>query len=189
MYTITREEAASLLKISTRSIDRYIRSGKLRSQKEWKIVYIHEDDVNNFLWGNALKQEVIIPQPSWETAPQNHTISQQVWFSKTDENFSLIFDKLRHEIKLKDDEIKTLSVQIGKMEEVVKNSISIIDFKKTQFLLEESKNSLHTDLESTKKELEQKQVLLIEEKKLNLILIITSIVLFLLVIIIWIVKI
>ena len=40
MYTYTRQDAADFLWISTRSIDRYIKSGKLRSKKEWKIVYL-----------------------------------------------------------------------------------------------------------------------------------------------------
>jgi hypothetical protein len=40
------------------------------------------------------------------------------------------------------------------MEEVVKNSISIIEYKKSQFLLEESKNSVLNDLKYTKQELE-----------------------------------
>ena len=71
------------------------------------------------------------------------------------------------------------------MEEIVKNSISMIEFKKTQFLLEESKNSLNSDLENTKKELENKDVLLKEEKKLNYILIGIAFVLFIALVIIW----
>ena len=59
MYKLTREEASNLLNISTRSIDRYIRSWKLRAKKDWKIVYIHQDDVDNFLWWNTSKQEIL----------------------------------------------------------------------------------------------------------------------------------
>jgi len=40
MYKYTRQEAAKKLKISTRSVDRYIKAGKLRSQKDGKIVYV-----------------------------------------------------------------------------------------------------------------------------------------------------
>jgi cytoskeletal protein RodZ len=75
------------------------------------------------------------------------------------------------------------------MEEIVKNSISMLEFKKTQFLLEESKNSLNSDLENTKKELENKKIQLKEEKKLNYILIITTIILFIVLVLIWTIKI
>jgi len=187
MYKITREEAANLLNISTRSIDRYIRWGKLRSQKEWKIVYIHEDDINNFLWVGAKKQEVIIEKDNSRKDFVQREISHSL--SKNNNDFWIVFDKLRYEIKLKDEEIKDMSMKIGKMEEIVKNSISMIEFKKTQFLLEESKNSLNSDLENTKKELESKKVLLQEEKTLNYILIMITIILFISVIIIWLVKI
>jgi excisionase family DNA binding protein len=40
MYKYTRQEAADMLGISTRSVDRYIKSGKLRSKKDGKIVYV-----------------------------------------------------------------------------------------------------------------------------------------------------
>ena len=42
LYTLTRQEASDTLNISTRSTDRYIKSGKLRSEKRGKIVYVHE---------------------------------------------------------------------------------------------------------------------------------------------------
>lgn len=185
MYKITREDAANLLNISTRSIDRYIRAWKLRSKKEWKIVYINEDDINNFLWWTNKKQEVII----WNVVKEVKTKEISTNITKDSGDLSVIFDKLREDIKYKDEEIKDLSMKIWKMEEVVKNSISMIEFKKTQFLLEESKNTLISDLDNTKKELEDKNKLLKEEKKLNYILILITIILFLVLVVVWLVKI
>lgn len=186
MYNITREEASNILNISTRSIDRYIRAGKLRSKKDGKIVYIHADDVNNFSGNTKTKQEVIV---GWIPFSSQENLSSSVSFLPQNQNIEKIFDKLREEIFQKDEQIKDMSMKIGKMEEIVKNSISMIEYKKTQFLLEESKNSLAVDLETTKKDLEIKQSLLKEEKKLNYILIITTILLFLVLVMIWLVKI
>lgn len=184
MYKITREKAANMLNVSTRTVDRYIRAWKLRSKKEWKIVYINEDDINNFLWIGRKKQEVIIWQANIKEEKSSVSLSKN-----DDGNFWIIFEKLRQEIKYKDEEIKNLSMKIWKMEELVKNSISMIEFKKTQFLLEESKNSLTLELENVKKELETKDINLKEEKKLNYILIVTSILLFIVLVIVWIIKI
>lgn len=64
MYKLTRQEAAEELNISTRSIDRYIKSWKLRAKKQWKIVYIHSQDIENMLWKWKTKQEVIIDNSS-----------------------------------------------------------------------------------------------------------------------------
>jgi type IV secretory pathway TrbL component len=75
------------------------------------------------------------------------------------------------------------------MEEVVKNSISMIEFKKSQFLLEESKNSVVIDLENTKKELETKNIEFKKERSLNYILLSSLVVLIILSLILWFVKI
>jgi hypothetical protein len=75
------------------------------------------------------------------------------------------------------------------MEEVVKNSISMIEFKKSQFLLEESKNSVVIDLENTKKELETKSVEFKKERDLNYILLSALIFLIIISLILWFIKI
>jgi uncharacterized membrane protein YgaE (UPF0421/DUF939 family) len=52
-----------------------------------------------------------------------------------------------------------LSIRLGSAEEIAKNSVSLIDYKKSQFLLEESKSNLNQaiiDLESDKEQLEKK---------------------------------
>ncbi len=186
MYNITREDASIKLNLSTRSIDRYIKSWKLRSKKDWKIVYIHQDDINNFLWLWEKKQVII---ENNQKPMEKHPTNEKSLSSNKSNDFWVIFDKLKFEIKIKDDEIKELNKQIWKMEEVVKNSISLIEFKKNQFLLEESKNSLSWDISNLKKEIESKEKVLKEEKKLNLILIITTIILFLWLVVVFLIKI
>ena len=59
-YMITRQDAADTLEISVRSIDRYIKSWKIRSEKKWKKVYVHTDDINNMqLWHNEVKHVIV----------------------------------------------------------------------------------------------------------------------------------
>ena len=48
MFTIDREDGARMLEVSTRTIDRYIRSGKIRAKKRGKKVFLHEEDVRAF---------------------------------------------------------------------------------------------------------------------------------------------
>lgn len=45
-YTVDRYEAAKLLNCSTRTIDRYVHSGKLRSKRVGKKIYIHDEDIH-----------------------------------------------------------------------------------------------------------------------------------------------
>jgi len=186
MYKTTREEASKILNISTRSVDRYIRSWKLRSKKDWKIVYINDDDIDNFLWLWKHKQEIIINNSLNENTSETNLVSSD---ENNHNNIMLIFNNLKNDIKQKDEEIKEMSVKIWRMEEIVKNSISMIEFKKSQFLLEESKNSLTIDLDNTKKDLEIKTLKLKEEIKTSYILLWIIIAIFILLIIVWFMKI
>lgn len=183
MYTITREQASELLGISTRSIDRYIKWGKLRSQKNGKIVYINKQDIDNLTGDGKNKHEIIIKDIKSSQETQTKPIVNNTHW------INMIFDSLKREIKKKDEEINELHNKIGKMEEVVKNSISLVEFKKTQFLLEESRVSLSQELETTKKDLEKSTQQLQSEKNANIILLSMAFFLLLLVIIVWLIKI
>jgi excisionase family DNA binding protein len=58
VYSITRESAAQLLGISTRTIDRYIRSGKLSYKKVANKVLLEKAEVYNLKKDfSALHQE------------------------------------------------------------------------------------------------------------------------------------
>ena len=46
IYNITRENAAKLLGISTRTIDRYIKSGKLSYKKVANKVLLEKEEIN-----------------------------------------------------------------------------------------------------------------------------------------------
>lgn len=173
MYKYTRQDVSDLLNISTRSVDRYIRSWKLRSKKDGKIIYIHSGDVDSIKnsWG---AQEVIIPWKVEETVKakehivHNIPITKEVgsaWNSNT--LLSNIYEDLKTQINKKDEIIQTLSVRLGKAEEIAKNSISLVEFKKSQFLLEESKGYLSNEVEGLKKDKNQLAKDLMYEKKTN----------------------
>ncbi|PIE85717.1 hypothetical protein CSA08_00380 [Candidatus Gracilibacteria bacterium] len=184
MYTLTRQEVADELGISTRSIDRYIKSGKLRSKKQGKIVYVNNKDVENLKSSGNNYQEVIVPKKK--------KMKEEIVIKKNEkDSFGLesVYIDLREQIKEKDELIQKLSLSLGKSEEIIKNSISLIDYKKSQFLLEESKGYLSKEIESLQ---EEKEVLLKElkyEKSSNVILIIFTVLLFIVAIIIWFVQI
>ncbi len=139
MYNLTRQDVADMLNISTRSVDRYIKSWKLRSKKEWKVVYVNGDDVKNINSSSTQNWEVIMPEA-------NQSVQKEVSIEKNTWWLTEIYKDLREEIRQKDKIIQELSVKVWQTEEILKNSVSMIDFKKSQFLLEESKWHLNTRL-------------------------------------------
>lgn len=176
-----------MLNISTRSVDRYIKSGKLRSKKEGKVVYIKWADVEKLLWKWSFQQEVIVPGEKVETKKQEEQViaSNEVstWVLDT------IYKDLRDEIQKKDGIIQELSVRLWRAEEIATNSVSLIEHKKSQFLLEESKGYLTKEVDELKNENEKLQTELKYEKNSNILLIIFVAVLIVISVTVWFIKI
>ena len=184
MYNLTRQDASILLNMSTRNLDRYIKSGKIRIQKKWKVIYLNSDDVDKIQnkWKN--NQEVIISKKSSFVSLEKESQAIEV----KNESTNFIYTDLKKLLIEKDKKIEDLTYALWKIEENLKNSITMIEFKKSQFLLEQSRESLEKDLEIEKnksKDLEEK---LLKENKINLVLISASIIIFILLVVIWFAK-
>ncbi len=215
-YKITRKKASKMLNLSTRSVDRYIKSGKLRIKKDWKTILIHKEDIEKLMssWDEN-KQEVIIPKKKEEKEEKKEKTKVEIkkWDSKKEHmkeiieepetevqsstttiiekknSLETIYNDLREEINRKDDVIQNLSIKLGRAEEIAKNSISLIEFKKSQFLLEESRWYLSKEVEQLntyKKTLKKK---LRYEKRTNYILLTFTIILFATMVVVWFSKI
>lgn len=192
MYTLTRNEAAEKINVSTRSIDRYIKSWKIRIKKEGKIIYLHKVDIENLggSW-DTRQQEVIMPQEKNSYTQKKHkenpetqerSLSQE---RNTHIALEKIYLDLRQEIKEKDKSIQDLSLRLGQAQEIAKNSVSIIEFKKSQYLLEESKWNI---IQEAQKLWEEKKILeekLKYEKTTNIVLIVFCIILILSLWLLW----
>lgn len=47
VFTLSREDASKMLGVSTRTVDRYIHSGKIRTKRDGKLIMLHKDDVTH----------------------------------------------------------------------------------------------------------------------------------------------
>ncbi len=196
MYTITRQEASDTLGMSTRSIDRYVKAGKLRSKKEGKIIYIHIQDVENLSGESQEKKpEIIMPREKTSSYTQktqtqeNTQVSSGREESQSRATLEKIYLDLRQEIKQKDQALQDISLRLGQAQEIAKNSVSLIEFKKSQFLLEESKGHISHELQNLREAAEELKKSLKYEKSTNYILIGFCIVLMLGLGVLWFLKI
>lgn len=181
MYKLTRQEVADKLNISTRSVDRYIKSWKLRAQKDWKVVYVNNEDIENILWNWEYQQEVIIDKKFTSTSKNSDDEEKENIVALKDEKYTdtiwSIYKDLKEEIQKKDQIIQTLAIRVWQAEEIAKNSVSLIDFKKSQYLLEESKEHLDKQLTELEKDKENLEKELKYEKTSNILLIIFVVIL------------
>lgn len=188
MYKYTRQEVADKLNISTRSVDRYIKAWKFRSKKMWKIVYINSDDIDWIIsdWEN--KHEIIYNKEI-EKNNINESSSSLKKEKQVSWTLSEIYKDLKNEIEKKDELIKTLAIRVWKAEEMAKNTVSLLDFKKSQYLLEESKQNLNNELSKLEKEKLKLLNDLKIEKKSNIVLILFVLLLLTVSSILWIMQI
>ncbi len=197
MYNLTRQQAAEKLNISTRSIDRYIKAWKIRAKKIWKIVYVNNEDINILSWENQATTQKVIINTNSQTIKNNtnqenqniREITNKKDYEKLTITFEKIYSSLRSDIQKKDETIQKLSIKLGRMEEILKNSVNIIDYKKSQFLLEESKNNLNKELVNLKEEKENLTKELKYEKNTNKLLVLFLIILLIIAWLIWFYKI
>jgi excisionase family DNA binding protein len=51
VFTLTREDASKMIGVSTRTIDRYIHAGKIRTKRDGKVIMLHKEDVTQVKGG------------------------------------------------------------------------------------------------------------------------------------------
>lgn len=150
IYTISRESAAKILNISTRTIDRYIRSGKLTYKKVANKVILAKDEIEELMKEFAmLRQEVnseIIGNQSeddQEISVKSLSVRSSVEASldaKIDKFFE-IFNEKDRQLEDKNKVIFMLQQRLGELETKIQHMVALPDFtqEKQKALMEKEK--------------------------------------------------
>lgn len=182
-YTIDRYEGAKVLNCSTRTVDRYISAGKIRSKRVGKKVFLHDEDIR-IIQNGGIQEDYIVLDSEGQVMTTSH---EESLFTRRPimVDYKELFDSAQKSIERKDTLIQELSYRAGQAESELKNSISMIEYKKATMLLESSK--MHNEIE--KKNLDTKigeMVLDLKQKNMtNIILIILVSILFVAAILLW----
>lgn len=70
-YDLDRIQVAELLSTSTRTIDRHIRSGRIRTRRVGKKVLLHREDVDRLRFSDVSVETVEYPQSIQDTVVPN----------------------------------------------------------------------------------------------------------------------
>ena len=145
-YTVTRNQAANLLWVSTRTIDRYVKSGKLSYKKVANKVILNEEELrilqNEF---SSLRQEVsteLIGDRNLSIKPANDMSSLDEKLDK----FYLIFQEKDKQIDEKNKIIFMLQQRIGELEAKIQTMIALPDYNKEKQQAIEEKKALEEKL-------------------------------------------
>lgn len=180
-FTLDRYAAAENLAISTRTLDRYVKAGKLRSKKVGKKVFVHDGDLE--ILKNELGREVddSARQEDVEFVSPKAEDGEIIFFDDTKKDtgfrrkpvlvdYQDLFEDAQKRIDEKDRVIRELSYRVGQAEAELKNSVSMIEFKKTSYLLEAAKTKGDEEKANAMKEVEAVTKRLESEKNITAIL-------------------
>ncbi len=167
MYNLTREQAAEILQISTRTLDRRVRKWILSHEKKANKVYLSEDEVNNYKQHKEVSDVILdtsIKTPNKNNIDIEH-ITEKIE-KHLDDNLWKFFEVLKekdNKLEEKNKIIFALQQRLGEVETKMKNMVALPLYQKEkeQIIIEKE------HLKSENKLLEEK---IKKEKIINIFL-------------------
>lgn len=155
-FTLDRIDAAKMLGVSTRTIDRYIQADRIHVKRIGKKIWLNRDDLDILRTEDPTRTKddyvvILNDESEKQEKAQSHSPALRTFHDQSIDMMRL-YDIARATIEKKDEVIQDLSYRLGKSENELKNSIPLAEYKKATFLLESSiqKGETESQLQSDK---------------------------------------
>ncbi len=160
-YTVTREHAAKVLGVSTRTIDRYVKSGKLSYKKVANKVLLAKEEVSELqrdfgAFRQELNSEIVSSSSNTKSITTVNPSLEQAIDAKI-EKFFLIFNEKDRILEEKNKVIFMLQQRVWELEAKLKTMVALPDYtrEKQEAIIEKQKleekiSSLKTKIRSEK---------------------------------------
>ncbi len=164
-FTLSRQDAADLLAVSTRTLDRYIRSKKLAARKKGGAILLSEEEVNNLKVSQFQNMHGASPEVEGRAhrhidsvaARQNSTIFDAET-GAIEENpvatvapaakavatkgvreqvFEELYDLSRREVREYHNKLEAANYRLGQMEMQLKHSVPLLDYHAKEEVLKQ----------------------------------------------------
>lgn len=157
-YNLSREAASRLLRVSIRTLDRYIRSKKLSTQVVEGRIWLDKAEVERFRYGKVAVARVDTSSVSSvrlstdsrvDNVDNVHVINQgfdETVSSHSQESFTRressknsagtyknLYNELKEELKEKQDRLEIANYRVGQLEAQVKSSIPMLEYHREKY--------------------------------------------------------
>jgi len=174
-YNLTREQAAEILWISTRTLDRRIRKWLLTHQKRANKVYLSEEEVRNYNQHkevqNVVYETTTSVNTSWEKTSSMPALNTEELVSKLSQHFDQHMAKFLEILSEKDKKLEeknqvifALQHKVAELETKLKNTVALP-------LYQQEKEELILEKENLKIENKVLEEKLKKEKIRNIVLV------------------
>ena len=178
-YNIDRKAAARLLKVSVRTVDRYVKKKVLTAQNVGGRVWLKKDEIENFVerqnapygqpeyaapidtsdtfdsMSTPITSIDIIDDKTDETPPplstsQTHKPARKADLSQMYKN---LYDDTKEELGEKQERLEIANYRVGQLEAQLKNSIPLLEYHRESAEKKLQKAKMQEKIENTEKKL------------------------------------
>lgn len=168
-YSIDRKTAAKLLKVSVRTLDRYIRSEKLSTKRDDGRIWLSKSEIIGFRADyEEKKARRILDRKDMEKSIEiidkigDDTVSKLSSHDRPlanmNENvYQKLYDEAKKELQEQRKRLEGANYRVGQLEAELKGTIPLLDYQQSQAKFLEAKDDLKLRTEKVKKELFEAQ--------------------------------
>lgn len=148
---VDRDEASSILKVSTRTVDRYIRKFRFKTRKDGRRVLIKRNDVDKIIERHIgqfidIKSTILDKQLDRQKQANIEVKDLKVEsVKKSDKEESIykgLYSEAKNELKEKQERLDAATYRVGQLESQVKNMVPMLDFTSKEKELREAKGAI-----------------------------------------------
>ncbi len=151
---LDRDEASKVLKVSTRTLDRYIRRYKLKVKKQGRKVLLKRVDVDQVIndhIGKFLDDFNRLKTDNGQVGQGVHKaplavkdIQLESIKVKEDSVYKELYFDLKKELKERQDRLEAATYRVGQLESQLKNMVPLLDYNRKEKELHEAKFALES---------------------------------------------
>jgi hypothetical protein len=152
LYSIDRQNAARILGVSVRTVDRYIASGQIRKVKNQGRTWLSNEDIKDMVSANKQTMSDSVASSFFSASAKDNVASQNVSSEPKVEvldserpqkkrgpdnnlNYKSLYNEAKEELEEKNKRLQQATYKIGQLESQVKSMIPQIEHEKQQKLL------------------------------------------------------
>lgn len=163
---IDRKQAAEMLNVSIRTIDRYIQKGTLQKEEINGRIFLHTQDLKPLLDQKKLQNKYLsqlasdrphsAPQP--EQRPQQEQGSEQSFVQadfaqeESSDIYQKLYEELQEELKTKQERLEGANYRVGQLEGLLKESVPLLEYRKSLAIEEQKRGELEELLRTFEKD-------------------------------------
>jgi excisionase family DNA binding protein len=143
---VDREEASKLLKVSTRTLDRYVRKYRLKTRRDGRRILLQRHDLDTIIKqhiGHFLDMtgtEMTAPEKTTETNESTvkvkdikvESVKEKTASSAEEKVYQQLFVEVKKELKEKQERLDAATYRVGQLEAQIKSTVPLLDYNRKE---------------------------------------------------------